>query len=101
MSTLWLTILLVAAVSITFKGLGPALLGNRELPDRAAAVIALLAPALLAGLIVTDIAGPRWEELDWTLCAGLGVVAVAYRLRAPSLLAICLGVLATAGLRLL
>lgn len=100
MSTLWLTILLVAAVSIGFKALGPAVLGDRQLPDRAVRVIALLAPALLAGLIVTDIAGRRWEDLDWTLCAGLGVVALAHRLRAPSLVAIGLGVLVTAGLRL-
>ena len=101
MNTLWITIVLVALVSICFKAVGPALLGDRELPGWSVAVIAMLAPALLAGLILTDVAGPRWADLDWTLCAGLGVVAAAYLLRAPSLVAIVLGVLATAGLRLL
>ena len=99
--TLWLSIFLVAVVSIGLKAAGPALLGDRRLPGWSLAVIALLAPALLAGLIVTDVAGPRWADLDWTMCAGLGVVAAAYLLRAPSLLAIALGVLVTAVLRTL
>jgi branched-subunit amino acid transport protein len=101
MSSLWWTILFVALVSMSFKAVGPALLRDRRLPTGATAIIALLAPALLAGLVITDLTGPGWRELDWTLCAGLGVVGGVSLLRAPSLVAIVCGVLTTAGLRLL
>lgn len=99
--TLWTTILLVAVITVAFKAIGPAVLGGRDLPAPARAVIALLAPALLAGLVVTHIAGAGPTAIDWKLCAGLAVVVAAHLLlRAPTLLAILLGVVVTAGLRL-
>ncbi|MGI5131294.1 AzlD domain-containing protein [Pseudonocardia sp. CA-107938] len=99
--TLWITIGLVAAITVAFKAIGPAVLGDRELPDPVPAVIALLAPALLAGLVITDIAGAGWAAVDWTLCGGLAVIVVAYLLRAPALVAILVGVGVTALLRFL
>ena len=99
--TLWITIGLVALITVSFKAVGPAALGDRELPAPVRAVIALLAPALLAGLVVTDIAGGGWTAVDWTLCAGLAAIVVAHLLRAPALLAILLGVALTAALRIL
>jgi branched chain amino acid efflux pump len=101
MSTLWATIVVVAAVSICLKAAGPALLGDRELPAWSSGVIAALAPALLTGLVLTDVTGPAWSHLDWRLCAGLGATGGAYLLRAPLLAAILLGVVLTAGLRAL
>jgi uncharacterized membrane protein len=99
MSPLWTGILLVALVSFTLKAAGPALLGDRPVPPRAAAVIALFAPALLTGLVVTDFAGPGWTGADWTIGAGLAVAAIAYLCRAPVLVSVLLAVLATAVLR--
>ncbi|MFC0111415.1 AzlD domain-containing protein [Kibdelosporangium aridum] len=99
MSSLWIAIVLVALVSFTLKAAGPALLGNRPLPARAAAVIALFAPALLAGLIVTDFAGPGWSEADWTIAAGLSSAVVAYLCRAPALVSVAVAVAVTALLR--
>lgn len=99
--TLWITIGLAALITAGYKAIGPVTLGNRDLPKPAKAVIALLPPALLAGLIVTDIAGNGWSALDWRLCAGLVTIVVAHLLRAPSLLAIFLGVVTTAALRML
>ncbi|GAB2750651.1 AzlD domain-containing protein [Amycolatopsis magusensis] len=99
MSELWVSILLVAAVSVGIKAAGPALLGDRELPPWASAVIAALAPALLAGLVVTDVTGQGWSALDWRLCAGLGVAGGAYLLKLPALPSITLAVVVTAGLR--
>ncbi|ONI75200.1 branched-chain amino acid ABC transporter [Actinosynnema sp. ALI-1.44] len=99
MSPLWIAILLVAAVSFTIKAAGPALLGNRPLPVRAAAVIALIAPALLAGIVVTDFAGPSWTEADWTVAAGLSAAAITYLFRAPVLVCVAAAVAATALLR--
>ena len=46
MTTLWVTIFAVALASATIKAAGPALVGGRELPPRAVAIIAYLAPAL-------------------------------------------------------
>jgi branched-subunit amino acid transport protein len=97
---LWLTIVLVALVSIGFKAAGPVLLGDRKVPPRLAGVLALLAPALLAGLVLTGVAGPAWSTADWTLCAGLAAIVVTYLLRVPMLAAILCGVAVTAALRL-
>jgi branched-subunit amino acid transport protein len=51
------SVLLIAGMALaTFaiKAAGPIALGGRELPDRFSGVIALLAPALLAALVVTQ-----------------------------------------------
>ncbi|WP_430785497.1 AzlD domain-containing protein [Actinoplanes sp. G11-F43] len=97
--TLWLVIVAVAAGSFLLKAAGPALLGDRELPSSARAVIALLAPALLAALVVTEVLGRRWASVDVTVPAALAVVVAARLLRAPILLAVLAGVLTAAGLR--
>jgi len=99
--TLWLAILAVAVVSFAIKAAGPLLLTGRELPAWSGAVIALLAPALLAALVVVDVLGPRWSAVHWPVLAGLAVVVVAHLLRAPMLLAVLAGVVATALLRAL
>ena len=100
MSTLWIAIVLVALISFAIKAAGPAIVGNRSLPPRAAGVIALFAPALLAGLVVTDFAGPGWTNADWTIAVGLSVAGLAYLLRAPVLVCVALAVLVTALLRI-
>ena len=43
-----------ALVTAAIKAFGPIALGGRELPERFTVVIALLAPALLAALVVTQ-----------------------------------------------
>jgi branched-subunit amino acid transport protein len=50
------TLLLIggcALVTAVIKAVGPVALGGRELPERFTGVIALMAPALLAALVVT------------------------------------------------
>lgn len=102
MTVLWLAVIIVAVINLTMKAFGPVALGGRTLPVPVRAVIALLAPALLAGLIVVETAGPHWADFDWTVPAGLLAVVVArLLLRAPDLLAILAGVAVTALLRLL
>lgn len=98
--TLWFAIGSIALLSFAFKAVGPAVLGGRELPVWARSVIALVAPALLAGFIVTDVAGPGWSALDLTLLAGLGAVLVLRRYRAPLPVALLGAVGLTALLRL-
>jgi branched-subunit amino acid transport protein len=73
--TIWICVALTALASFAIKATGPAILGNRPLPSRAKGVIALLAPALLAGLVISDILGPNWSSADGPLA--LGVIAAA------------------------
>jgi branched chain amino acid efflux pump len=52
-STTAAVILGCAVVTFAIKAAGPVALGGRPLPERFTGVIALLAPALLAALVVT------------------------------------------------
>jgi branched-subunit amino acid transport protein len=88
----WLVIAVVGTMTMLFKASGPVLLGRRELPARVAAVVEVLAPAMLAALVVTQtVGGDRELVLDERL---LGVAAggIAVWLRAP-----LLAVMAVAG----
>jgi branched-subunit amino acid transport protein len=51
-----------AVVTAAIKAVGPVALGGRELPERFTGVIVLMAPALLAALVVTAALadGDRW-----------------------------------------
>ena len=79
----WLVIAAVGAATILFKASGPVLLGTRELPPRVASVVDLLAPAMLAALVVTQtVGGDRELVLDERLL-GVAAGAIAVWLRAP------------------
>ena len=89
-----------ALVTAAIKALGPVALGGRRLPPRFDAVISLLAPALLAALVVTQaIGGDRRYVFDARL-AGLAAAVVAIRLRAPLLAVVVVAAAATALARL-
>jgi branched-subunit amino acid transport protein len=98
--TLWTAILVVAAGSFLIKAAGPAALGDRSLPAWSTGVLALLAPTLLAALVIVEVLGRRWEHVDLTVVAGLAAATVVWLLRAPMLVAVFAGVVATALLRL-
>ena len=96
---LWITIVAVALASAAIKAAGPVLVGGRELPPRAISVIALLAPALLSALVITEtFAEDQHLVLDERVI-GVIVAAVALALRAPVLLAVALAAASTALLR--
>jgi branched-subunit amino acid transport protein len=87
-SPVWLSVVVVGAATILFKATGPVLLGRRQLPSWLAGPVALLAPAVLAALVVTQaVAGDRQLVVDARL-VGLGVGAIAIALRAPLLVVI-------------
>jgi hypothetical protein len=99
MTTLWISIAAVALASAIIKAAGPVLVGGRELPQRAFSVIAMLAPALLAALVVTEtFGGDRHLVLD-EKAVGVGIAAVALALRAPVLFAVALAAVSTALVR--
>ncbi len=100
MSAVWVAIVAVTLASAAIKAAGPILVGGRELPPRVNAVIALLAPALLAALVVTETFGDDGHLVLDERALGVGVAAVALALRAPVLLAVALAALVTALTRL-
>lgn len=51
---IWQVIGACALVTAAIKGIGPFALGGRDLPPRLIGVVALLAPALLAALVITQ-----------------------------------------------
>jgi branched-subunit amino acid transport protein len=53
-STVWLTIAGCTLVTVAIKALGPVVMGGRELPPRVGGVIMLMAPTLLAALVVSS-----------------------------------------------
>ena len=98
MSAPWVAILTVTLASAAIKAAGPMLVGGRELSPQASAVIALLAPALLAALVVTETSGENGHLVLDERALGVAVAAIALWLRAPVLLA--LAALVTALTRL-
>ena len=97
MTVLWLTILAVAVANAAIKASGPVLVGGKELPPRANAVISLLAPAL----VVTETFGEDGALVLDEKALGVGVAAVALLLRAPVLVAVFLAALTAALARAL
>jgi hypothetical protein len=100
-SPVWITVTAVGAGTIVLKAAGPVLLGGRPLPRRVADVVELLAPSLLAALVVTQaVGGDRTLVFDARL-AGLAAAIVALRLRAPLLLVVVVAAVVAALVRLL
>ena len=96
MTALWITIVAVALASAAIRAVGPMLLGGRELPPSANAVIALLVPAVLTALVVTQTFGEDGRLVLDEKAIGVAIAAGALALRAPVLLAVTLAVVATA-----
>ena len=100
MTAVWTTIIVLFAGTFTTKAIGPAAMGERSISGPAAAVIALLAPALLAALVVYETLGAHGQgiELDARV-AGLGAAAIAIALRLPMLAVVAIAAVVTAALR--
>ena len=101
MSEAWLVVAMVGAGTIALKSAGPVLLGGRALPPRVMAVLALLAPSLLAALIVTNTLGGDREIVLDARAAGLAAAVAALLLRAPLLVVVAAAAVVAAGVRAL
>ena len=98
MTEAWIAVAAIGAATIALKGAGTVVLGARALPERFDGVAVMLAPCLLAGLVVVQtLQGADGIALDARV-AGLAAAAVALLLRAPLLvvLAAAAGVAAAA-----
>ena len=101
MTTVWMVVLVVGLATMALKAVGPLLLGGRQLPTRVLAVVALLGPALLAALVVTQTLGEDGALVVDERLAGVTAGAGALALRAPLLAVIIVAATVTAALRAL
>lgn len=102
MAEAWTLVGLLVVTTALIRASGPVLLGGRELPRRATAVIALMAPALLAALVVTETF--RGEGTELTLderALGVAGAGVVLALRGPMLVAMAVAMAVTAAARAL
>ena len=100
MSAVWVTVLAVGAGTIALKAVGPVGVSGRRLPARMTELLEMVAPAILAALVITEtFASGRSLVLDARL-AGVAAGIVAVVVRAPFWLVVIVGALATALVRL-
>jgi branched-subunit amino acid transport protein len=97
----WLVVAVVGAVTIVFKASGPVLLGGRTLPTRVADVVEVLAPAMLAALVVTQTVGGDQELVLDERLLGVAAGAVAIVFRAPLVVVMTVAAVTAALVRLL
>jgi uncharacterized membrane protein len=97
----WATIAALAVITAAIKAAGPVLLGGRPLPPRVMGVIMLLAPALLAALVVVQTFSQERELVLDPRAAGVGAAAVALALRRSILVTVGVAAVVTALVRAL
>jgi branched-subunit amino acid transport protein len=94
----WILVVWLAITTAVIRAAGPVALGGHQLPPRVMSVIGLLAPALLAALVVTQTLGGEGSQivLDERAAgvAGAGAVLV---LRGGILLAMAVAVAVAAA----
>lgn len=100
MTDAWLVVIGVGIGTIAIKAAGPVLLGGRALPRRIGSVVGLLAPALLAALVVSASVASGSQLVADARLIGVGVAAVALALRAPILIVVLVAAVAAALARL-
>jgi branched-subunit amino acid transport protein len=101
-SDAWVTIIVLTVVTVAIKGAGPAAVGGRDLPPAVMRVISLLAPALLAALIMVETFGGGGRSLVLDARAAGLAVAAAILVTTESLIGAVIGAAgATALLRLI
>jgi len=98
-SAAWITIAALAVATAAIKAAGPVALAGRPLPARVTAVVVLLAPAILAALVITEtFASGRSLVLD-ERAGGLIGAAVAIWLRASLPVVVIVAAVTAAAVR--
>lgn len=96
----WALVAWLIATTAAIRATGPIALGGRELPARMMGVIALLAPALLAALVVTETFRGEGSELTVDERAlGVAGAGAVLALRGSILAAMAVAMALTAGAR--
>jgi len=96
-SAVWITVVALCVANAALKAAGPVMVGGRRLSGRAASVIALVAPALLASLVVYETLNTdgRGIQIDARL-VGVAAAAAALALKRSILVVVTVAALATA-----
>jgi branched-subunit amino acid transport protein len=98
-SSIWLTVLVVSTATLGLKAVGPLLLAGRDLPRAPRRLVELLAPALLAALVVTQAVGGDHRYVFDARLLGFTAAVAAIRLRAPLLAVVLVAAAVTAVAR--
>jgi branched-subunit amino acid transport protein len=100
-SAAWATVVVVGAGTFALKAVGPVGVADRQLPRRIADLLSMVAPAILAALVVTEtFAHGRSLVLDARI-AGVAAGAVVALARRPLWMVVLAGAAATAAVRLM
>ncbi|MEO8091794.1 MAG: AzlD domain-containing protein [bacterium] len=103
MTAVWVTIGVLAVATAAIRASGPVLLGGRDLPAPVHQVVGLLAPALLAALVVVETfsvsAGGGLEVDERTL--GVGAAGIVLARGGSALPAVAIAAIVTAVARAL
>ncbi len=99
MTAVWVTIAALTVGTVASKAVGPLLLGHRPPGPRTLAVTMLVAPALLAALVLYETFGASGGITLDARAAGLGAAVLAILARAPMLAVILIAAAATAAVR--
>jgi branched-subunit amino acid transport protein len=102
-SQVWITILLLSAVTIAIKGIGPFLLGTREIPQRLLPVVILLPAALVTALVASALVErtPGGMTVNVARVVGVAVAALALFFRLPLGVVLVAAVITAAAFRAL
>lgn len=97
MSAVWTAVAALCIATATMKAIGPVSFGERKLSGTAASVIALVAPALLASLVVYETFGAngRGIHVDARV-VGLAAAGAALALKRSMLVVVAVAAVATA-----
>jgi branched-subunit amino acid transport protein len=99
-SAAWACVIAVGIGTFALKAVGPVGVAGRKLPAHTAELLDMVAPAILAALVVTEtFAHGRSLVVDARL-AGVAAGLAAIVLRAPIWLVVLVGAVATAVARL-
>jgi branched-subunit amino acid transport protein len=98
---LWIVVLGCAVVTALIKGFGPVTIGGRELPSWSAGVIGLMAPALLAALVVVSALTDGKSLAVGPQTAGVAAAGIALWRGANVLVGVVVAVAVTAAVRAL
>jgi branched-subunit amino acid transport protein len=97
----WTTVLVLTVVTALIRASGPVLLGGRDLPSPVRRIVVLLAPALLAALVVTETLSDADGLVLDERAAGVAAAALSLLWRDSLLLAMAVAVVVTATARAL
>ena len=100
MTAVWITIAALTVGTFAMKAAGTLVLGAHPPGERTMAMTALVAPALLAALVVYETLSAHGHGITLDArAAGLGAAIVAIAARAPMLAVVLLAAATTAAVR--